>query len=88
MNPVACTDLEFQESAGEVLVHDRRHGKIHVLNESAAKVLQLCDGSHDVDAIARELAGDQHDSARNDIARIIEQFQALGLIESPGKEPA
>jgi len=88
MNPVASTGLEFQDSAGEVLVHDPRHGKIHVLNPSAAQVLQLCDGSHDIDAIVRQLGGEEHPTARNDIAQIIEQFQTLGLIESPGPEPA
>jgi len=88
MNPVASTDLEFQESAGEVLVHDQRHGKIHVMNPSAAKALSLCDGTRDVAAIARELGGGEDESARDDVERIIEQFRSLGLVDSSETQPA
>ena len=88
MNPLASTDIEIQDSAGEVLVHDHRHGKIHVLNQSAATVLQLCDGSRTLDAIVRDAGGEGHENARDDIARIIEQFRSLGLIEPAEIEPA
>ena len=88
MNPIASTDLEIQDSAGEVLVHDHRHGKIHVLNGSAATVLQLCDGSRDLDAIVRDAGGEGHEGARGDIASIIEQFRSLGLIQPAASESA
>lgn len=88
MNPVAFSHLEFQDSAGEVLVHDHRRGKIHVMNESAARVLQLCDGTRDVDAITLELAGEENTGARDDIARIIEQFRELGLLDSAETQSA
>ncbi|HEU5179973.1 MAG TPA: HPr-rel-A system PqqD family peptide chaperone [Candidatus Polarisedimenticolia bacterium] len=47
--------LEEQSIGGDLMVYDAREGAVHLLNESAAHIYSLCDGSHDLDSIERDL---------------------------------
>lgn len=78
--PVMSDTLEFHASGDDVLVHDMRNRKIHVLNASAVTVLQLCDGTHDERTIAAQLFDANDERVLADVRSILEQFQGLGLL--------
>lgn len=76
--------LEIQHVGDEVLVNDPELGKVHVLNLSAGRVLELCDGARTVGDIARELAdetGVDADAIEPDIGAILATFAGLHLYE-------
>jgi len=50
-------DLEEERIGDDLMVYDRRAGMVHLLNESAARIYRLCDGSHDLDAMVVDLRG-------------------------------
>ena len=68
-----------------MLVHDTRGRKVHVLNATAASVLSLCDGEHDVEAIvaavAAEFSADQA-VVGPDVARLLAVFRERLLLEA------
>lgn len=78
--PLMSDTLEFHTSGDDVLVHDMRNRKIHVLNPSAVTVLQLCDGAHDERTIAARLFDANDERVVADVRNILEQFQTLGLL--------
>ncbi len=80
--PIRSSELEFQEAGGDVLVHDVRHGKIHVLNETAARVLRACDGRTSIAQIAERIAPECVARATADICGIVEEFRGLGLLSA------
>lgn len=80
--PRRSPSLEFQEAGADVLVHDPAHGKIHVLNRTAAQVLQACDGRTPLDDIARRIAPEVPARAYDDVVRIVEEFERLGLLSA------
>jgi hypothetical protein len=80
--PAAIDALEFEESAQDVLVHDRVHAKIHVLNRSAAIVLRACDGRTPMIQLARMLDAERAPEVCADIAAVLAEFERLELIQS------
>lgn len=78
--PKAIADLEFQNAGEEVLVHDGTRRKIHVLNESAARILLACDGSRDVGMLARTLTDEVDERVYDEVASLIATFRELGLV--------
>jgi len=81
--PRAAEKLEIRVVGGESLVHDQTNGKVHVLNSTAAKILELCDGSRSSDDIARLISDETHADMQlvaGDVAAIIRQFENLGLV--------
>lgn len=83
--PCAIEGLEFQEAGDDVLVHDPRLRKIHVLNRSAAQVLRLCDGSPVDRLVDALMPAEDFDRARveRDVKTVLERFAALGLLNAP-----
>ena len=85
--PVRRSDLLYREVDNEVVVLDRHSEKIHQLNESAAHVWKLCDGSHSLPEIGRSLTeeyGIPFSAAEADVTRTVSDFTALGLLERNG----
>jgi|GEM_PF-644013 len=81
--PRAIAPLEIRTVGPDVLVHDATHAKVHVLNRAAARVLELCDGTLGVDALAARLAAGTSappERVRADVQRIVEVFAGLGLV--------
>ena len=71
----------------EVLVHDPQGGFVHILNQSAARILQLCDGSRYLEALVQEFSAEQKadpEVARGDVVDIITEFERLGLLSRVG----
>ena len=83
-NPRKVDGLEFQPAGNEVLVHDAERQKIHVLNQSAHKLLEMCDGSPVDTLVDAMMPSDDFDRARvqRDVETVIAQFYELGLVRS------
>lgn len=67
----------------ETLVHDHAHHKVHVLNASASRILELCDGTRDAQAIAvalSEQTGEALSRVRDDVDAALRTFRELELI--------
>jgi len=84
MKPNQSPALEIRTAGDEVLVHDVRGGKVHVLNASAGKILQLCDGSRTVEEIAVGVANTfltDTERVRPDVDASLAEFKGLGLLQ-------
>ena len=82
--PRRVDTLEIQHAGTDVLVHDTATRKIHVLNETAAKVLSMCDGEHGIDAIVDGLSEDgavDRERVRTDVEAVLASFEKLGLLQ-------
>ncbi len=58
---------------------------IHMLSRTAGRVLQLADGTLTVDSIAERFASEYSidgERARADVAKILAEFQRLGLLST------
>ena len=80
--PRARPDLDVRAAGGETLVHDPVNGKVHVLNASAARILQRCDGTTTLATIVDEIVaatGAPRERVERDLARIYADFTAKGL---------
>lgn len=83
MKPKQKPGLEIRTVGEEVLVHDPERGKVHVLNASAGKILELCDGTRTVEEVAVGLANAylaQTERVRPDVDRALGEFKALDLL--------
>ncbi len=84
MNPRQLAGLEVRAVGDEVLVHDPANGKVHVLNATAGKILDLCDGTRSpgeiAGAVAAETGADSQTVSR-DVERVLGEFATLDLLE-------
>lgn len=55
-HPRRAEGLEITETEDGLVVYDPAHDMVHHLNQSAAVIFDLCDGSRDLRAIALVLA--------------------------------
>ena len=53
--PSITAGLDVNETEDGLVVYDERTDAVHYLNNTAAVIFQLCDGSRDAGAIADEL---------------------------------
>jgi len=86
MKPKQVPGLEISIAGDEMLVHDPSNGKVHVLNATAGKVLELCDGSRTAAEIAVGVANAfmvETERVRPDIDSILAEFTNLGLLQGP-----
>jgi PqqD family protein of HPr-rel-A system len=83
--PRRARGIETYPSGDDLLVHDPQRGKVHVLNRTAGAIFSLCDGEHDVAAIAETVAArwaaDEAVVAA-DVATILNAFRRLALLEA------
>jgi pyrroloquinoline quinone biosynthesis protein D len=76
-------DVTLERLGAEAILHDRESGRVHVVNGSAARVWELCDGSRGATAVARDLAaayGLEPADVAGDVAALEARFRALGLL--------
>lgn len=70
----------------EWFLHDKNQGNVHVINETAKSIWELCDGSHTLEEIESSVKGSyevgQNHGLINTINNILQQFQQLGLLNS------
>ena len=85
MHPKKIDNLAIRTVGLETLVHDESNDAIHVLNETAGRVLELCDGTRSPDAIAREIAGAcgiDPGMVAADVEEVLEHFVSLNLLQN------
>jgi PqqD family protein of HPr-rel-A system len=66
----------------EAILHDRDGGRVHVVNGSAARLWELCDG-RTVDEIVAAFAasyGAPADAVRGDVQSALTALRALGVL--------
>ncbi len=80
---LAPVDLEYRLAGNDVVVHDPQHERVHVLNKTAAYILQSCDGRRAAQAIADDLSrrtGVPSARVLLDVERTLGEFRALELV--------
>jgi PqqD family protein of HPr-rel-A system len=81
-NPGA--DVTLQRVGNEAILYDRRNGRTHVINNSAARIWELCDGRATVEEITGAFAAAYAIPAsevRADVAAILATFRDLCVLE-------
>jgi PqqD family protein of HPr-rel-A system len=66
----------------EAILHDRGGGRVHVVNGSAARLWELCDG-RTVDEIVAAFAasyGAPPDAVRADVETAVASLRSLGVL--------
>lgn len=75
--------IAVREVEGETIILDREGGQVHTLNETAALVWSLCDGTRSVEEVGASLAERfevEREVAERDSAALMMQLQELGLL--------
>ena len=83
-SPTPNKDVSLQRVGQEAILHDRRNGRAHVINESAAQIWELCDGQHTLDQIVSAFAAAYALPAADvqpDVQYILAKFHELGVLE-------
>ena len=79
--------VALSRTGDQALLVDDEGGSVHVVNRTAARVWELCDGSPTVESVVESFARDYQlapATARSDIAHILDSFRGLGLVELGG----
>lgn len=84
--PKARPDVVFRPMEDEWVLFDPVAHRIHVLNLTAALVWSLCDGVHDLEEMAREVAGSfsgapEPSAVAEEVTATVERFREEGLLE-------
>jgi hypothetical protein len=76
----------FREIADEIVVINVDGQKVHVLNKTAARIWEMCDGSLGPDEIAEKLC-ERYDisleRASNDVRNTVTKMMEKGLLKLP-----
>jgi hypothetical protein len=81
--PERMPGIELQPTGAELLAHDTRNEKVHVLNVTAGKILTLCDGEHAIDDIVDAFVaewGIDRALAYADVTGQLEEFTERGMV--------
>ena len=81
--PKTSPDVTLQRIGNEAILHDRRNGRAHVINESAARLWELCDGQASLDQIVGAFAsayGMPSAELHDDVVYILTKFRQLGVL--------
>ena len=83
LRPLRKEKLFLRQARGENAVYDPDSGKVHLLNETAWAIWDLCDGETDpeemIDAIV-EISRMHRDLVSEDVRRILGEFDEKGLL--------
>jgi hypothetical protein len=82
--PTPSKEVSLQRVGDEAILHDRRNGRAHVINESAAQIWDLCDGQNTFDQIVAAFAASYQLAApevSEDVHYILTRFRELRVIE-------
>ena len=83
-SPTPSNDVSLQRVGQEAILHDRRNGRAHVINESAAQIWELCDGQSTLDHIVSSFAAAYALPAADvqaDVQYILAKFHELRVLE-------
>ncbi|MFV0306825.1 MAG: HPr-rel-A system PqqD family peptide chaperone [Desertimonas sp.] len=82
-NPSSVAGLEIEQVADGLVVYDPTSEQVHYLNSSAAAIMTLCDGDHDVAAIARtvqEYFGSSRHPA-TEVVTCVDELMRKGIVQ-------
>lgn len=83
LRPLRKPGLFLRQAKGENAVYDPETGNVHLLNETAWAIWDLCDGDTDpeemIDAIC-ELSRMHRDLVGEDVRRILAEFDEAGIL--------
>ena len=82
----ARSDVTLQQVGREAILHDAHAGQAHVINASAARVWELCDG-RPFDELLTAFAepyGMAAEDVRGDVEQVLSGFRDLGLLDGSG----
>ena len=82
VGPIARLDVTLQRVGREAILHDDVNGKAHVINGSAARLWELCDGRplDDLVTAFAGLYGRAPETVADDVQRTLDGFRAMGLL--------
>ncbi len=81
--PTPSPDVTLQRVGNEAILHDRRSGRAHVINESAARLWELCDGKASLEQVVAAFAAPYSlapADVREDVVYILAKFRDLGVL--------
>ena len=81
--PVPSSAVTLERVGPEAILHDRGRGRVHVVNGSAARLWELCDGRATLDEIVVAFAasyGAPPGAVRADVEAVVATFRELGLV--------
>ena len=84
-NPTRRAEFEERIVEGEMVVMDKESEQIHQLNQTASFIWRLCDGEHNRQQIAEELATTfqvDAETAGQDVTDTLEKLEEIGLLLS------
>ena len=82
--PTRSTSVTLQQVGQEAILYDRQHGQAHVINTSAVRIWELCDGRATLDEIAGAFAasyGLPVAAVHEDVVKILTTFRELRVLE-------
>lgn len=82
--PTHSPEVTLQRVGAEAILYDRHNGRTHVINESAARVWELCDGQATLDQIADAFAAAYAmpvSTVHGDVVYIVTKFRELGVLD-------
>jgi methyltransferase-like protein len=89
VTPRLRDDVCVREIDGEAVILDRQEHAMHSFNLTAACILRAIDGQRTVDEIVevvRERFEVQRETAVADTARMLEQLEEIGLLQTPAPD--
>lgn len=81
--PNHSAEVTLQRVGQEAILYDRQHGCAHVINDSAARIWELCDGHATIDEIVRAFAQAYNlppSAVHDDVLSMITTFRTLGVL--------
>ncbi len=79
--------LSAEVVGADYVLHDARTGQVHFMNETAALVWELADGSRSLDELCAFVArryGRPAQDVRVDVVQILATMRGEGLLEADG----
>ncbi len=82
--PQARVDLRLMDLGAELMLCDDGKKLVHILNSTARRIWDLCDGTHGVDEIAAEISamfpGVAQERVLADVRAALRDLEAKGVI--------
>jgi hypothetical protein len=91
INPKMKQNLNIKVVENEVMVYDPANEKIHVINQAAGEILNLCDGQNNPEIIKKKISdlyglADRYEDICRDVDEILLAFNNLGILD-PDEQP-
>ncbi len=81
--PSRSPHVTLQNVGKEAILYDRQHGQAHVINSSAARIWELCDGRTTLNDIVTAFASAyriEPERVRDDVVSVLTAFGELHLL--------